>query len=121
MNPQELKLECEALDGFRADLGNAIRLTVNSLFERELMVGTVTAKIKITLNKAEGRNGQPIHTLKIEPDVAMKIGANGKKKCEVQEGIFLKYAEDGTPIIAGEQIEMDEYIRALAEDRAWSA
>ena len=121
MLPQELSLDCEALDEFRAALDSTIRKTVESLIERDLIAGTVTAKIKITIEKEEGRNGEPIHMMKIEPETSAKIGATGKLKCGEQNGIFLKYTEDGKPIIGEKQLEIDEFIREQAEDQRWSA
>ena len=121
MSPQELSLDCEALEELRVTLDTEIRRTVDSLIARDLETGTVTAKVKITLEKHTDQYGKQCCLMKIEPETSMKIGASGKVKCQTKNGIFLKYAEDGTPIIGERQMEVDEFIRGKAEESAWSA
>ena len=101
MSPQELSLDCEALE--------------------ELRVTLDTAMVKITLEKHTDQYGKQYCLMKIEPETSMKIGASGKVKCQTKNGICLKYAEDGTPIIGERQMEVDEFIRGKAEESAWSA
>ena len=121
MKPQELTLDCEAMSAFRESLNLMIRKTVDNLVARDLAVGTVTAKVKISLEKHADQYGQDCYLLKIEPETSTKIGASGKVKCKTKNGIFLKYAGDGTPVIGERQMEVDEFIRGKAEESAWSA
>lgn len=112
MKPHVMGLYAEPLTDFRRDMDEMIRLLMVNLTERGLETGTLTAKIKITLRTPQP--GESRYTMmKIEPDIGIKIGAKGSKKCEVQDGILVQYDAKGMPVIAGNQISMDEYINGL--------
>ena len=108
MLPQTLGLNSEPLREFRDDLDELIRTLVTNMTERNMGDGTITARIKVTMEQEDGLR---YTQMKIEPDISLKIGAKGAKKCQAQEGIFLRYDAEGVPVIAGNQIGMDEYIR----------
>ena len=110
MDPQTLGLYSEPLQEFRENLDEMLRILVVNLTERSMEAGILTAKIKVTIDRpADGGYTQ----MKIEPDIGLKIGAKGSKKCQKQEGIFLQYDAEGVPVIAGTQIGVDEYIRRM--------
>ena len=117
MTPEFLSLNCEALDEFRTNLDEILKLLINNLVERNLRTGTVNAKIKVTIENATDGSGAPVHQLKLEPDLWLKIGAKGQMKCKAQSGLLMKYTEDGEPVIGPSQISVDEYIRELDERR----
>ena len=111
MRAHVLGLESEVLEEFRQNLDMSIRALVNNLTERQLETGTVSARIKITIRQEKNEQAMPSTVMKIEPDVGIRIGASGKMKCGETNGIYLKYDEDGMPIIGDHQINIDEYIR----------
>lgn len=120
MKPEELSLYAEALAEFRENLDAMIRMLVLNLTEKDLETGTISAKIKVNLKKETDSIGQQVYVMGIEPEVGIKIGASGKAKMKEKNGIFLRYRQDGTPIIGGKQMEIEAYIREM-EGTAWSA
>ena len=108
MSPQVMGLYSEPMDEFRQSLDDLMKLLLVQLTERGLETGTLTAKIKVTLDRKT--SGGPT-MMQIEPDVSLKIGAKGGKKCRTQSGIFLFYNDEGEPIITGNQIGMMEYLQ----------
>ena len=115
MKPHAMGLHSEMLQDFRDNLDEMLRMLVLNMTDRDLMEGVLTAKIKIVMNKPEYGG---FTEMKIEPDISLKIGAKGTKKCETQQGIYLRYDQDGTPVIAGSQITLDEYIRSRNDGAA---
>ena len=107
MSAQVLGLHSEPMKDFRENLDEALRMLVTNMTERDLGTGTITAKIKVTIEHSDYGFTQ----MKIEPDISIKIGAKAQKKCGIQQGIFLKYDQDGMPVVAGNQISLDDYIR----------
>ena len=75
MNAHVLGLYSETLEEFRGSLDGAIRTLVNNLIERNLDSGTVSAKIKVSVNYSISGDARPATMIKIEPDIGMKIGA----------------------------------------------
>ena len=118
MNAHVLGLYSETLEKFRGSLDGAIRTLVNNLIERNLDSGTVSAKIKVSVNYSISGDARPATKIKIEPDIGMKIGASGKLKCQEQKDIYLKYDDEGMPIIGDRQISIDEYINNRMRDGA---
>ena len=116
MNAQVLSLNSEVLEEFRINLDGAIRVLAANLTEKDLATGTVTAKLEIDIRNAAD-NMLEMKMMEIEPDISIKIGAKGKMKCSNQSGIFLKYDEDGLPIIGESQMTIDEFIREREELR----
>ena len=45
----------------------------------------------------------------------MKLGINAKAECEEVKGLHLEFDGNGNPIVAENQISMDEYIRNTDE------
>ena len=108
MKPQRLNIESEALEEFRQSLNAALEIVACQLIKRKLQKGTVTAKVAITLDeRTDAKTGEIYYDLVLEPGVSMKIGANDKLKCGAKSAI-MKPDNTGRPLIASEQIGMDE-------------
>lgn len=111
MTPQHLTLSSEPLEEFKDGLNAILSTLINSLIERDLETGEVTAKIKVTVKTTQQQDGTMLHMLKFDPELKMKIGAKGQVKCKSQNGILMKYDRDGNIIIGERQMEIDDYIR----------
>ena len=110
MKPQRLTLESEALEEFRQSLNAALEIVTCQLVRRKLHAGTVSAKVAIHLDeRADDKTGEIYYQMVLEPNVSMKVGASDKLKCGTKAAI-MKQDNYGRPIIASEQIGMDELI-----------
>ena len=110
MKPQRLNIESEALEEFRQSLNAALEIVTCQLIRRKLQKGTVSAKVAITIHeRADDRTGKVYYQMELEPNVNMKIGASDSLKCGTKAAIMKQDAE-GRPLIASEQIGMDELI-----------
>lgn len=110
MKPQRLNIESEALEEFRQSLNAALEIVTCQLIRRKLQKGTVSAKVAITIHEqADDKTGEIYYQMELEPNVNMKIGASDSLKCGKKAAIMKQDAE-GRPLIASEQIGMDELI-----------
>ena len=108
MKPQRLNIESEALEEFRQSLNGALEIVACQLIKRKLQIGAVTAKIGIEINeRLNQQTGEIYYDMTLEPGVNMKIGASEKLKCRKKSAI-MKQDSQGRPLIASEQIGMDE-------------
>ena len=108
MKPQRLNLESEALEEFRQSLSAALEIVTCQLIRRRLNKGTVSAKVAITIEeRADDKTGEIYYQMELEPSVNMKVGASDSLKCGKRLAI-MKQDNDGRPMIASEQIGMDE-------------
>ena len=108
MKPQRLSIESEALEEFRQSLNAALEIVTCQLIRRKLHKGVVSAKVAITLEeRADPKTGEIYYDMVLEPNVNMKIGAGESLKCGTKKAI-MKPDETGRPLIASEQIGMDE-------------
>ena len=108
MKPQRLNIESEALEEFRKSMNGALEVVACQLIKRKLKKGTVTAKIGITINeRTNQQTGEIYYDMTLEPGVNMKIGASDKLECGKKYAI-MKQDSQGRPLIASEQIGMDE-------------
>ena len=108
MKPQRLNIESEALEEFRASLNAALEIVACQLVQRKLKKGTVTAKVGITLDeRTDSKTGEIFYDLVLEPTVNMKVGASDKLECGKKSAV-MKPDNTGRPLIASEQIGMDE-------------
>lgn len=115
MKPQRLNLESEALEEFRKRLNAGLEIVTSQLIRKKLYKGTVSAKIGITISeRADDKTGEIYYEIELEPNVSMKIGASGSLKCGKTAAIMKQDAE-GRPIIASEQIGMDELMEEERE------
>lgn len=112
MAPHVFGLYGEELAKFREGLDGTIRALVFNMTERDLEEGSISAKIKVTIKKADS-GGKLITWMKIEPAVGMKISASAKVKLETENGLVLEYDSEGRPVVGNHQIEVSEYIRKL--------
>lgn len=112
MAPHVFGLYGEELAKFREALDGTIRALAVNMTERGMAEGSVSAKIKITIQKGDS-GGKLITRMKIEPAVGMKIGASEKVKIGTENGIVLEYDSEGRPVVGNHQIEVSEYIRQL--------
>lgn len=117
MKAEGLSLGCEALEEFRKDFDYMLKSIVKEMTIRDLKDGTISAKIKVTMETGIDITGQVNNMLSIEPDVSMKIGSSGKLKGRKQNGLFLQYTKDGAPVIGESQVSIDEYIRKAEADK----
>ena len=110
MKPQRLNIESEALEEFRQSLNAALEIVACQLIRRKLQKGVVSAKVAITLEeRADDKTGEIYYDMELEPGVSMKIGASDSLKCGTRKAI-MKQDGQGRPMIASEQIGMDEIL-----------
>lgn len=108
MKPQRLNLDSEALAEFRQSLDAALEIVTCQLVRRKMSAGTVSAKVNIHINeRADDKTGEIYYQMVLEPNVSMKVGASDKLKCGTKAAI-MKQDNQGRPLIASEQIGMDE-------------
>lgn len=110
MKPQQLDLNSEILSEFRNNFEIALNSVIRQMTERKMPGGTLTAKIDIEIREETAESGEIIRTMKVQPDIGVKIGAKGKINCREQNGIYLQIGRDGQPIVASEQISMDDLL-----------
>lgn len=109
MKPQRITLNSEALEEFQTNMNYALEMATREMAERKLTSGTVTGKIEITmLDMKDKDTGEIIYRMVLKPDVKMKIGASAKLDCLERGGIIMQQDREGRPMIASEQIGMDE-------------
>ena len=109
MKPQRMNLESEALEEFRASLSAALEIVTCQLVRKGMHEGTVNAKVKINLEqRADDKTGEIYYSMELEPKVTMKIGASDDMGCGKRVGIIMQEDGNGRPMIASEQISMDE-------------
>lgn len=109
MKPQRMNLESEALDEFRTALNAALEIVTCQLKRKGMREGVVSAKVKIVLHEMkDDKTGEIYHMMELEPDVKMKIGAGDSIKCGKRGGIVMKQDRDGRPMIASQQISIEE-------------
>lgn len=110
MKPQRLTLDSEALAEFRQSLSAALEIVTCQLIRRALKKGTVTAKVGISIDeRCDEKTGEIFYMMEIEPGVSMKVGASDKLDCGKKSAI-MKQDGTGRPMIATEQIDMNELI-----------
>ena len=108
MKPQRSSIESEAREEFRQSLNAALEIVACQLIRRKLQKGVVSAKVAITLEeRADPKTGEIYYYMELQPGVSMKIGASDKLECGKKSAI-MKPDETGRPLIASEQIGMDE-------------
>lgn len=116
MRPETLNLDSEALRSFRDMFDISLRHAVTNMEERGLETGTVTGKIQIHIDRDVNRETREMVILiDLKPDVSVKLGINAKAECEEVKGLHLEFDGNGNPIVAENQISMDEYIRNTDE------
>ena len=109
MKPQRINIESEALEEFRQSLNAALEIVTCQLMRKRLHEGTVSAKVKISLEeRQDDKTGEIYYTMELEPKVTMKIGASDNMGCGKKAGIIMQPDRDGRPMIASQQITMDE-------------
>ena len=109
MKPQRLTLDSEALETFRNNLDAALNMMIRQMSLKDLMEGTTTAKLSVTLLPGTDENtGEVFYKMEIEPQIDVKIGAKAKIDCPVKAGIFAKFDKDGVVMVASEQISIDD-------------
>lgn len=110
MKPQRLNIESEALEEFRQSLNAALEIVACQLVRRKLTKGTVSAKVAVTIDeRTDQKTGEIYYDVVLEPTVNMKIGTSDSMKCGKKAAI-MKPDGQGRPMIASEQIGMDELI-----------
>lgn len=110
MKPQELSLQCEALEDFVNNLDAALKITAKALLRKKMKNGTVSAKIDIEINEITNQDGEVFNIMSIKPAVNMKIGSKDKMEPQQVHGMYIKQDDDGTPIVGSNQISIDELI-----------
>ena len=110
MRPETLNLDSEALKSFRDLFDVSLRHAVSNMEERGLETGTVTGKIRIHIDRDVNREtGEMVTFISLKPDVNVKLGINAKVECEEVKGLHLGFDGNWDPIVAENQISMDEY------------
>ena len=113
MKPQELNIESEIFADLRKKFDIAINAVIRNLISKSMGEGTLTAKIKVKLDKHVTSDGEIIWSPVFEPKINIKIGAKGDIECEKAEGLMLKESSDGRHVIGTSQVSMDELIQEL--------
>lgn len=109
MKPQRISLESEVLEEFRDKLNAALEIVTCQLVRRKLYEGVVSASVRIEVEeRADDKTGEVYYSMNLEPKVKIKIGASDDMKCVKRGGIIMKQDYQGRPLIASEQISMDE-------------
>ena len=112
MKPQTLTINSEALQDYLQTQVSMMNLCICNLAEKKLVSGTVTAKIKIALiEQKDEKTGEIYYRLEMEPKVDVKVGGSASVKCGVQSDLFMKRNEQGMPVVASTQIDMEEFLQ----------
>lgn len=113
MKPQILDLDSEALEEFRQKFETAIGLLLRNMIRKDILDGEVGGKLKIKLTfGTDKETGEQIVMPEITPDVHIKVGAKAKMECVKRGGMILQTTPCGQPVVASNQITMDELIEA---------
>lgn len=110
MKPQELSLQCEALEEFVMNLDEALKITAKAMMRKKMQCGTVNAKIDIVIQEVTNTDGEVFKVLSIKPGVSMKIGSKEKMETAERNGLYVKQDENGVPIVGSSQVSIDELI-----------
>ena len=110
MKPQELSLQCEALEEFVMNLDEALKITAKAMMRKKMQCGTVNAKIDIVIQEVTNTDGEVFKILSIKPGVSMKIGSKEKMELAERNGLYVKQDENGVPIVGSSQVSIDELI-----------
>ena len=109
MKPQRINIDSEVLEEFRAALSGALEIVTCQLVRRKLHEGTVNASVKIGIEeRTDANTGEIYYTMELEPKVRMKIGASDDMQIGKRGGIIMKQDYQGRPLIASEQISIDD-------------
>lgn len=111
MEPQKLSLDCEALDEFRWAMDAELRRMVVLLENKELDSGTLTGKISVEIERNVTQDGEIIRRIHIKPNVNIKIKADEKCELMKKDNINLVFDSAGMPVIATDQISMEDVIK----------
>lgn len=108
---ETLNLDSKTLNGFRQMFDISLRHLMINMEDKDMESGTITGKITIKRETAANRETGEIRTfVHMKPSVSVKLGVNGKADCEEIKGMQMAFDRNGDPIIADEQISMDEII-----------
>ena len=110
MRPQELTIYSEELGEFANSINSAINYLIHTMNDKDLSNGVITAKLKIEIVKVGTERSGIRRKLKIAPDVKVKAGMDNAWELEKKEDLYLSFDGDGTPIVAGRQIDIEEYL-----------
>ena len=110
MKPQAFSITSEALEEFREKMDAALAMVVRQLKLKDLPEGTVTGKIKITLDKAADANGEIATQMTLEPEVSINLSARGKIECSKKAGLFTQLDMNGNPVIGSCQIDIEDLL-----------
>ena len=118
MKPQLLNMESDALAAFRFGMDAALSNVMAEMKKKNLMKGTVTGKIDIVMvDVADNDTGEVQTKIEIDPVVNMKVGSKGKYPCGLVTGLVMAMDEDGNPIVASSQIDIDELLAEKEGER----
>ena len=113
MKPQVLDLSSEVLSEFRNRFDFALSALIRNLVDKDLTAGEVSGKVKIEINKATNEEtGEIMMMPVIKPEVHLKVNAKGKIECGQMEGMVMRMSPCGEPVVASNQISMDELMEA---------
>lgn len=112
MTPQILDLKSEALAEFRDKFDSALAILIRNMIDKDLRSGEVSGKVRIELNSNTTDDGEIIWTTELKPDVHLKVGAKGKLECGTVGSMIVKTSPCGMPVVATNQITMDELLKA---------
>ena len=109
MKPQRMNMDSEVLEEFRKSLNAALEIVTCQLIRKGMQEGVVSARVKIEIEeRADEKTGEIYYSMELEPKVSMKIGSSDSMGCGKKNGIIMKQDGNGRPVIASEQIGIDE-------------
>jgi len=109
MKPQRINMESEALDEFKRSLNAALEIVTCQLARKGMAEGTVTAKVKIRMMAMQDdQTGEVFYNMGFKPSVKMNIGSSDDIGVSEIGGIIMKQDRNGRPMIASQQITIDD-------------
>lgn len=112
MRPQELDMKSEAMADFREKIDLGISALIRNMIKKDLGEGSLTAKIKVTIERSATEDGEIVQNMKLEPDVNINIKAKGNIPCSDVTDLIVAVDEDGKAMVASNQLDMNELLGA---------
>ena len=111
MEAQELSLKCEIFEEFNTILNHGIKALLDQMIAQQTKIGSVTAKVDISMNYHTDANGEIHYTPKIEPRVTLKVGGKDDYRLMEHHDFILQSDGQGAYLVATHQMDIDEMLR----------
>ena len=110
MKAQGLNLNCEVFDVFRDRMDVAITALMNNLIAKNMMEGSITAKLGVELSRHTTDDGEIVYMPEITPTISIKIGSTCKMECPKKGGFMMKMGGEDGFIVGSTQVSMEELL-----------